>query len=65
MRTSACGKVETDPFDRVEAYVRQRLVDDRHVWATVLFDEVTALGYDRSYQVASHEWCKRLWTQAP
>lgn len=43
-------RAAVDPFNRVEAYVRQRLVDDRHVWATVLFDEVVALGYDRSYQ---------------
>ena len=41
--------VEEDPFDRIEAYVRQRLVDDHGVWGTTLFDEVTALGYDRSY----------------
>lgn len=41
--------VEDDPFDRIEAYVRQRLVDDHGVWATTLFDEVEALGYDRSY----------------
>ena len=40
---------EPDPFDRVEAYVRQRLVDDHGLWATTLFDEVTALGYGRSY----------------
>ena len=39
-----------DPFDRVECYVRQRFVDDPHVWATVLFDEIVALGFDRSYQ---------------
>ena len=38
-----------DPFDRVETYVRQRLADDPHVWATVLFDEVVDLGYDRAY----------------
>lgn len=38
-----------DPFDRVEPYVRQRLSDDAHVWATVLFDEVGALGYSQSY----------------
>jgi transposase len=38
-----------DPFDRVEPYVRQRLNDDPHVRATVLFREVVALGYDRSY----------------
>jgi transposase len=42
-------RAEPDPFDAVEAYVRQRLADDRHVWATVLFDEVVALGYPRSY----------------
>ena len=41
--------VEPDPFDRFEAYVVQRLVDDHGVWATTLFDEVQALGYERSY----------------
>jgi len=41
--------VEPDPFDRVEAYVRQRLLDGHGVWATVLFDEVRDLGYDHSY----------------
>lgn len=44
------AKHEPDPFDRFEPYVRQRLSDDQHVWATTLFDEVAALGYDRSYQ---------------
>ncbi len=39
-----------DPFDRFEPYVRQRLGDDQHVWATTLFDELVALGYERSYQ---------------
>ena len=32
-----------------EPYVRQRLVDDPHVWATALFDEVKSLGYEQSY----------------
>ena len=41
--------VEPDPFDRFEAYVAQRLVDDHGVWATTLFDEAQDLGYDRSY----------------
>ncbi len=41
---------EADPFDRIEPYVRQRLSDDHGLWATTLFDEVKALGYDRSYQ---------------
>ena len=41
--------VKEDPFDRIEAYVAQRLADDHGVWGTTLFDEVQALGYDRSY----------------
>jgi transposase len=41
--------VAADPFDLIEAYVAQRLVDDHGVWATTLFDEVQSLGYDRSY----------------
>jgi hypothetical protein len=52
-------RVEADPFDRVEAYVRQRLVDDRHVWVTVLFDEVVALGFDRSYQTFTRKLRER------
>jgi len=42
-------RAESDPFDRIEGYVAQRLRDDHGVWATTLFDEVQALGYDRSY----------------
>ena len=41
--------VEPDPFDLIEPYVIQRLVDDHGVWGTTLFNEVRALGYDRSY----------------
>ena len=48
-RPGVRAAVEADPFDLVEAYVAQRLVDDHGVWATTLFDEVQALGYDRSY----------------
>ena len=40
---------EPDLFDRFEPYVRQRLADDPHVRATVLFAEVAALGYVRAY----------------
>ncbi|MBA2310184.1 MAG: IS21 family transposase [Pseudonocardiales bacterium] len=36
-------------FDRFEPYVRQRLGDDRHVRASVLFAEVVALGYGQAY----------------
>ena len=38
-----------DPFEQFAAYCAQRLIDDPHVWATTLFDEVVALGFDRSY----------------
>jgi transposase len=38
-----------DPLAEFEVYIRARFVDDPHLWATSLFDEVTALGYARSY----------------
>ena len=38
-----------DPLGAYVGYLLQRLLDDPHVWATVLFDEVVALGFDRSY----------------
>jgi transposase len=48
-------RAEADPFDRFEPYVRQRLADDQHVWATTLFDELVALGYERSYQTFTRQ----------
>lgn len=38
-----------DPFEEFAQYARIRLVDDPHLWATALFDEVVALGYEGSY----------------
>jgi transposase len=38
-----------DPFADYENYVRARFVDDHHVWGTVLFAEIGALGYAQSY----------------
>jgi transposase len=38
-----------DVFEPFAAYVSQRLADDRHVWASTLFDEVVELGYPGSY----------------
>lgn len=43
-----------DPLGRYVGYLRQRLVDDPHVWATTLFDEAVALGFDRSYPRFTH-----------
>jgi transposase len=38
-----------DPLEPFVDYLRARFVDDPHVWATALFDEVVALGFERSY----------------
>jgi transposase len=38
-----------DPLKRFTAYVSARFADDPHLWATALYDEVVAMGYDRSY----------------
>ena len=37
------------PFDPFVDYCRERLVEDPHLWAMTLFDEVVVLGFDRSY----------------
>jgi transposase len=38
-----------DAFAEYATYCTARLVEDPHLWATALFDEVTALGFNRSY----------------
>jgi transposase len=38
-----------DPLDEYRAYVAARFVDDPHLWASALFDEVVPLGYRSSY----------------
>ena len=38
-----------DPLEPFVPYLTQRLLDDPHVWASALFDEVQRLGYLRSY----------------
>jgi hypothetical protein len=43
------ARTEPDPFEEFVEYCRLRLVADPHLWATTLFDEVTALGYAGSY----------------
>ena len=44
-----------DVFAPFEPYVRERLTEDPHVWATALFDELVGLGFERSYQVLTRE----------
>jgi transposase len=38
-----------DPFAPFVDYVAARLAEDRHVWASALYDEVRSLGYAGSY----------------
>lgn len=38
-----------DRFDAFADYCRERLVEDPHVWAATLFDEIVGLGFDQSY----------------
>ena len=45
----ARGRRRRIRWRRSSAYVRARFVDDPHLWATALFDEVVPLGYGRSY----------------
>jgi len=49
---------DVDPFDRIEPYVRQRLREDPHVRAKVLFAEIQALpgGYERAYET----FCRQI-----
>ncbi len=44
------ARAAVDPFEEFVEYCRVRLVDDPHLWATTLFDEVVGLGYAGSYQ---------------
>ena len=44
-----------DVFAPFEPYVRARLAEDAHLWATTLFDEVVALGYPRAYPSFTRE----------
>lgn len=52
-------RVGPDLFAPFEPYVRERLTEDPHVWATALFDELVGLGYVRSYQVLTREIRRR------
>jgi transposase len=49
-RTAGVRKpADDDPFEAFVDYVRARLAEDPHLWAQTLYDEVTNLGYERSY----------------
>jgi transposase len=44
-----------DEFAAFIDYCRARLTEDPHLWAMTLFDEVTALGYDRAYSTFTRQ----------
>ena len=44
-----CRPDVPDPLADYEKYLVVRFADDRRVWGTVLFEEVTRLGYSQSY----------------
>jgi transposase len=48
-RSGVRRRAVADHFAIFRAYVRERLREDPHLWGSTLYDEVTALGYPRSY----------------
>lgn len=48
------------PLEPYRTYVEARFADDPHLFATVLFDELVELGFDRSYPTLVRE-LRRLW----
>ena len=66
-------QAEPGALERFVPYLSARFVDDPHVWASTLFDEVTELGYACSYpsfarqlrlaalrpQLSPNGWCTR------
>jgi transposase len=54
-RTPGVRVRAVDPFGPFVDYVRARLVEDPHLWAITLFDELLALGFVLSYQSLTRE----------
>lgn len=54
-RTPGVRARAVDPFAPFLDYVRARLVEDPHLWAITLFDELLALGFVLSYQSLTRE----------
>jgi transposase len=49
-KLGARARRSPDPFDPFVDYVTARLVEDPHLWARALFDELEDLGFGLSYQ---------------
>jgi transposase len=54
-REQGVRKRATDPFAAFVEYVTARLVEDPHLWAVTLFDELEGLGFALSYQTLTRE----------
>jgi transposase len=54
-RTPGARARGADPFASFEAYVRARLVEDPHLSALTLFDELQPLGFDLSYPTLTRQ----------
>ena len=44
-----------DPFEPFVDYCRERLVEDPHLWARTLFDELVELGFELSYPTLTRQ----------
>ena len=54
-REPGVRKRTTDPFGPFVEYVTARLVEDPHLWAVSLFDELEPLGFTASYQTLTRQ----------
>ena len=54
-REPGVRKRTTDPFGPFVEYVTARLVEDPHLWAVTLFDELEPLGFTASYQTLTRQ----------
>src|SRR6266542_7851 len=54
-RTPGVRKRAVDPFAPFLGYVTARLIEDPHLWAITLFDELVGLGFVLSYQSLTRE----------
>ena len=54
-----------DRFARFVDYCQARLVEDPHVMAEVLFDEIVALGFEQSYPTFTRQLRTRAGTARP
>jgi transposase len=63
-REPGVRKRESDPFEPFVAYVRARLVEDPHLWALTLFDELQPLGFELSYPSLTRQ-IRARWLRPP